>query len=93
MAKRQSNELRQWAVIGAEQRLLAIAEEAAMIFRVFPELRARGFMAPGTEPDASASESARRPARRRRKLSADARRRISEAQKARWAKVHARKKK
>jgi hypothetical protein len=94
MAKRHSNELRQWAVIGAEQRLLAIAEEAAMIFRVFPELRARGFMARGTASDSSASEGQQRPARRRRrKMSADARRRISEAQKARWAKVHASKKK
>jgi hypothetical protein len=93
MAKKQSDDLRQWAVMGAEQRLLAIAEEAAMIFRVFPELRARGFMAKGARSGSDRSQSGERPARRRRKMSADARRRISEAQKARWAKVHAGKKK
>ena len=100
MAKRQQrvSNLRPYAVIGAEQRLLQIAEEARAIFRAFPELRApnRGFGARGGgespfpwEPQAaegggpSNGESARR---RRRKMSAAARKRISEAQKARWAK-------
>ena len=92
MAKRQANDLRRWAVIGAEQRLLAIAEEAAMIFRVFPELRARGFMAKGATAGSNTSQQDR-PVRRRRKMSAEARKRISDAQKARWAKVHAGKKK
>ena len=49
MAKRQQPDLdldiRKYAVIGAEQRLLQIAAEAAGIFRHFPELRDRGFMA------------------------------------------------
>ena len=35
------NELRRYAILGAEARLLAIAEEAAAIYRVFPELRER----------------------------------------------------
>ena len=47
MAKRQQrvSNLRSYDVIGAEQRLLQIAEEARTIFRAFPELRApnRGF--------------------------------------------------
>ena len=92
MAKRQAIDLRRWAVIGAEQRLLAIAEEAAMIFRVFPELRDRGFMAKGGTAGSHASQEDR-PVRRRRKMSAEARKRISDAQKARWAKVQAGKKK
>jgi hypothetical protein len=93
MAKRQSDDLRRWAVIGAEQRLLAIAEEAAMIFRVFPELRDRGFMAKGSTSGSNPSQAAGRPRRRRRKMSAEARKRISDAQKARWARVKAGKKK
>ena len=91
MAKRQSSELREYAVVGAEQRLLELAEEAARIFAIFPELRApgRGFMAEsGSRQAAGRAEvtptSSRK--RRRRKMSADARKRISEAQKARWAK-------
>ena len=51
MAKRQQrvSNLRSYAVIGAEQRLLQIAEEARAIFKAFPELRApnRGFRARG----------------------------------------------
>ena len=40
MAKRQQrvSNLRVYAVIGAEQRLLQIAEEARAIFKAFPEL-------------------------------------------------------
>lgn len=42
MAKQQLNvELRAWARIGAEQRLVELAEEAAAIHRTFPELRDR----------------------------------------------------
>jgi hypothetical protein len=51
MAKRQQrvSNLRAYAVIGAEQRLLQIAEEARAIFKAFAELRApnRGFGARG----------------------------------------------
>jgi hypothetical protein len=91
MAKRQNDDLRQWAVIGAEHRLLQIADEAGAIFRAFPELRDRGFMAkesrtvaaatPGRSTDAAAA-----PPRKRRKLSAAARKRIGDAQRKRWAK-------
>ena len=104
MAKRQQREssLRTYAVIGAEQRLLQIAEEARAIFKAFPELRAptRGFGARrgGESPFPWEKQAAEgggavgngrrgKGKRRRRKMSAAARKRISEAQKARWAKL------
>ena len=92
MAKRQGNNLRRYAVVGAEQRLLELAEEAAGIFAMFPELRApgRGFMAGargGRTRQPAAQAAPRR--RRRRKMSAEARKRISDAQKARWARQKA----
>jgi len=77
-----SNELRRYAVVGAEQRLLQIAEEAAVIFAAFPELRDRGFM----ERSKSGRVAQAAVPRKRRRMSVEARRRISEAQKARWAK-------
>jgi len=92
VAKRQKSDLRRYAVVGAEQRLLELAEEAAAIFAIFPELRApgRGFMAKAAGRGGPAADAAAAPTkRRRRKMSADARRRISEAQKARWAKQKA----
>jgi hypothetical protein len=92
MAKRQSDlGLRQYAVMGAEQRLLQIAEEAARIFTAFPELRDRGFMAPGADRGEGSRPKGRR-VRRRGTISAEGRRRISEAQKARWAKLKRKKK-
>jgi hypothetical protein len=90
VAKRQSNNLRRYAVVGAEQRLLELAQEAAGIFAMFPELRGpgRGFLAGGqTGRKAAAGAAPRR--RRRRKMSAEARKRISDAQKARWARQKA----
>ena len=92
MAKKQSGDLRRYAVVGAEQRLLEIAEEAASIFDVFPEIRGRGRGleavrgAQSTQTSAS-GQPRRRP--RRSTLSAEARKRISDAQKARWAKQKA----
>jgi hypothetical protein len=91
VAKRQKDTLRRYAVVGAEQRLLELAEEAAGIFAIFPELRApgRGFMAGvrGGRTRQPAAQAA--PRRRRRKMSAEARKRISDAQKARWARQKA----
>lgn len=95
MAKRQDSDLRRYAVVGAERRLLELADERATILATFPELRAagRGLVAKNGRRSASpASDAAVTPApkkRRRRTMSADARRRISEAQKARWAKQKA----
>jgi len=100
VAKTAISEMMAWALIGAEQRLVQLAEEAAAIHRQFPELRQRSGQRSSsgsnplgtlrTEP-AESSDGRRGPQRRRRRtMSADARRRISEAQKARWAKQKAR---
>ena len=83
--REEQSQLRQWAIRGAEQRLLDITKEMEAIHRVFPELRRRrdGF----ADGNGLAPTPANRGGRRgRRRMSADARRRISEAQKARWAK-------
>jgi hypothetical protein len=89
VAKLQSNDLRRYAVLGAEQRLLTLAEEAEQIYRAFPELRKRGGR-PGRRSSSAAearesSPTGRKGRRRRRRMSAEARKRISDAQKARWA--------
>jgi hypothetical protein len=80
MAKQQQSDIRRWALLGAEQRLVQLGEEAAAIHRAFPELRQRGAIGRVPTP---ASQQVRR---RKRTMSAEGRRRISEAQKARWAK-------
>jgi len=102
VAKRRQDGIRQWAALGAAQRLSQILEEQAAIYRAFPELRgARGkgrrggiTLAPeiGAASDAASgdAESEQTPRRRRRRhLSPEARKRISDAQKARWAKHRA----
>jgi hypothetical protein len=83
-----SVDLREWAVKGAEQRLLEIAEEARAIFQTFPELRkqGRGFDlgTPGRKSaKASADDSA--PTRRRSRMSAAARKAVSARMKKYWA--------
>ena len=88
MAKRDTN-IRAWARVGAEQRLTQLRTEVAEIYATFPELR-RGSRAIRPAADNATNKPAR--ARRRRKLSAEARKRISDAQKARWARQRARKK-
>src|SRR5436190_1312422 len=91
MAKRQQSDIRRWALLGAEQRLLELAAEAAAIHRAFPELRER----PGSEVRPGRSDGNEGPhgrrRRRKRTMSAEARKRISNAQKARWAKHRANK--
>jgi hypothetical protein len=84
-------DVRRYAVVGAEQRLLEIAEEAARIFRVFPELRERGRGLDAVRDGRSEADTAgQKPGRRRRRrMSAEARRKISQAQKARWARQKA----
>ena len=98
MAKRQTTDLHKWAALGAGQRLRELTEEIASIYRAFPGLRGnqgRG-SAKGSRSQRGASatenaagDTAGRPKRRRRKMSAEARKRISDAQKARWAKQRA----
>lgn len=79
-------DLREYAVRGAEQRLLEIAEEAARIFAAFPELRepGRGFDAVRGSGRSGIKSSVPKTVRRRRKMSAAGKRRISEAAKKRW---------
>lgn len=96
MAKGQASGIRQWAALGAAQRLEQIREEQAAIYLVFPELR-RSSSGRGGGPrtpmptdgamDATLQGPGRR--RRRRKMSAEGRKRISDAQKARWARQRA----
>ena len=96
MAKRQESGIRQWAALGAAQRLEQIREEQLAIYRAFPELRrsssARGggqraAMPTDDKMDATPQGTGRR--RRRRRMSAEGRKRISDAQKARWARQRA----
>jgi hypothetical protein len=88
VATERKSSIRQWALIGAEQRLVQLAEEAAAIHRAFPELRQRGGGG-GHLPGPFAKPGHGSARRRKRTMSADARRRISEAQKARWARQKA----
>ncbi|HEY2432383.1 MAG TPA: hypothetical protein VGI12_06885 [Vicinamibacterales bacterium] len=88
MAKKATNDIRQWARLGAEQRLVELQREIAAIHATFPGLR-RGARTPGAAapaPHAAAPAATPKKRRRRRKMSAEARKRISDAQKARWAK-------
>jgi hypothetical protein len=83
-----SVDLREWAVKGAEQRLVEIADEARAIFQTFPELRkqGRGFDlgTPGRKgAKASAADAA--PKRRRSRMSAAARKAVSARMKKYWA--------
>ena len=100
VAKRQVDEMRQWAAIGASHRLNQLQQEQAAIYRAFPELRQsprRGrppasqstfseMAGPETDPNRAEPRGRRT---RRRTMSAEARKRISDAQKARWAKQKA----
>jgi hypothetical protein len=79
-------DVRKWAVVGAGQRLLEITEERLAIYRAFPELGRGRRGAPAGTAETEGQPPARRARRRRRKISAEARKRISEVQKARWAK-------
>lgn len=83
MAKRLAAEdLRKWALVGAEQRLAALAVEIAAIHRVFPELRrrARGAAAVVTR---TAEKVAGR--KRPRRMSAAGRAKLRASLKKRWA--------
>jgi hypothetical protein len=98
LAKRQATDFLKWATLGAGQRLRELREEITSIYRAFPGLRStqgrrsakgsRGPRATGATAN-TGKNAAGRPKRRRRKMSAEARKRISDAQKARWAKQRA----
>jgi len=90
MAK--SADVRQWALIGAAARLRDLVEEQAGIFSAFPELRRSGRRTRAVDASESTSGASPVRRRRRRKLTAEARKRISDAQKRRWAKQRAQQK-
>jgi hypothetical protein len=83
-----SVDLRGWAVKGAEQRLVEIADEARAIFQSFPELRKQGR---GFDLGATVSKGAKAaagdvaPKRRRSRMSAAARKAVSARMKKYWA--------
>jgi len=80
-----NSDLREWAVKGAEHRLVELAEEARAIFAAFPELRGRGRgfeMSHGRKAEPASDMPNKR---RRNTMSAAARRKIALAQKKRWA--------
>ena len=98
-------DMRTWALRGAEQRLVEIADEAARIYAAFPELRDRqqgpiasagrgrarkadaAHARAAAQPRTADSEAAPATARKRRRvnMSAEAKQRIAEAQRKRWA--------
>jgi len=75
-------QLRKWAISGAEQRLLEIASEAAAIYRAFPELRERATK--GVAPESGRRARAGRTAKRTG-MSAASRQAVSERMKRYWA--------
>ena len=85
MAKQLLDEqVRVWARIGAERRLVELAAEAATIHRAFPELRHR-HEASSTRASAPRRDAASTPVRRRRRMSAAGRAKLRAALKKRWA--------
>jgi hypothetical protein len=78
-------DLRKYARAGAEVRLKEIDAERQQIFSAFPELRS-GTASGERQPRAARTGAAKAgTARKRRRMSAEARKRISDAQKRRWA--------
>ena len=86
-------DVKRWARMGAEVRLAELRQEMMTIFATFPELRQReGRQGRSAAPSSGrkgreqGSASSAAGGKKRRKMSAEARRKISAAQKARWAK-------
>jgi hypothetical protein len=79
--------LRSLARLGAAARIKELTAEIASLKKVFPHLSFGSAVSPAM-PDAMEERKVRR---RRRKMSAAARAKISAAQKARWAKQKAKK--
>lgn len=83
MAKRVTpDELRKWALVGAEERLAALAAETAAIRRMFPELRGKVRGGAAVVARTAGKIVGRR---RRRRMSAAGRAKLRAALKKRWA--------
>jgi hypothetical protein len=78
-----SLDIRRLAFIGAQARLAELNVERQAILKAFPELSRRNPNGAGTATVPTPKDA--RPGRRRRKMSAEGRRRIAEAAKRRWA--------
>jgi len=91
---RPANQMRELARLGAEIRLRELKQEVAALLEHFPDLKkpAIGALVRETPSSARPSRTASGAPVRRRKLSAEARERIRQAQFKRWAAVRARKK-
>ena len=79
-----SIDLREYARRGAAARLEELDRERQMILTEFPELRNGKAAGRGRTKTGNAAAEVKKPQRRRR-MSAEARKRISDAQKRRWA--------
>ena len=88
-----NSELLTWALHGLEQEIATTRERLqeleAQARRLRTSTRGSAATTPASSDAAPASQSGAKKARKRRTLSADARRRIAEAQKRRWAKARA----
>ena len=84
-----NRELLTWALHGLEQEIASTRQRLQELESQARKLRAstRGAAAAAVATDAAPAAAPK--VRKKRKLSADARRRIAEAQKRRWAKVKA----
>ena len=86
MAELDNAQVRQWAVKGAEQRLLEIAAEASAIYQTFPELRERGGNQAGKRGvDAASASGGGGRGRGRANMSAAQRKAVSERMRKYWA--------
>ena len=82
MAKRTHNQdLLQWALTGAKDRLNALTAEIDRIYRTFPSLRSGR----GASPRTTRSTAGGAAPRKRRRLSAEARAKLRASAKRRWA--------
>ena len=80
-----SSQILELARKGATHKLQELKAEIAALIKAFPHLRYGSAVSPAMP------EEPVRPRRKRRKMSAAARKKISEAQKKRWAKQKAKK--
>lgn len=82
--RRFDEEVRAWARIGAERRLVELADEAAAIHRAFPELRDRHEVSAGAV-GRRASVGPEPGRKHRRRMSAAGRAKLRASLKKRWA--------
>lgn len=85
MAKRQTSDILRWAHLGAAARLKELDDERAAIMKAFPALNSSSARATRARTVRTSDPLAPPAQRKRRTMSAAARKRISDAQKKRWA--------